>query len=214
MLPCVVALSDPLDGRIPATTREHLAKAFSIVTIGDLLRHYPRRYYTRGELTELALLHERDHVTVLAQVASVRRVQRPGAYGRAARARGADRLEVIVTDNTTRLLLTFFGGIHKASRDLQEGRVGLFAGTVSVFRNQVQLVHPEYELVPDAAPAGAVEDIAAEYATRLLPVYPATAKVQLLDDRAGDRDGPGQAGDRRGSAASGSPGDVPADGAV
>src|SRR5260221_6606078 len=82
MLPCVAALSDPLDRLIPATTtREQLAKAFDIVTIGDLLRHYPRRYYTRGELTELALLHERDHVTVLARVASVRRVQRPGAYG-------------------------------------------------------------------------------------------------------------------------------------
>jgi ATP-dependent DNA helicase RecG len=179
MLPCVAALSDPLDKLIPATTRDQLAKAFGIMTIGDLLRHYPRRYYTRGELTELALLHERDHVTVLARVDKVRRIQRPGAssYGGAARARGADRLEVVVTDGMTRLLLTFFAGVHKASRDLQEGRVGLFAGTVSVFRSQVQLVHPEYELLPDVAHAGAVEEIAAEYTTRLLPVYPATAKV-------------------------------------
>jgi len=173
----VASLSDPLDKPIPPTTREQLAKAFGIVTVGDLVRHYPRRYYTRGELTELALLRERDHVTVLARVASVRRVQRPGASYGAARARGADRLEVIVTDGTTRLLLTFFGGVHKAARDLQEGRVGLFAGTVSVFRKQVQLIHPEYELIPDAAPAGDVVDIAAEYATRLLPVYPASAKV-------------------------------------
>ncbi|HEX3955274.1 MAG TPA: ATP-dependent DNA helicase RecG [Trebonia sp.] len=174
----MAALSDPLDRLIPATTRDQLAKAFGIVTIGDLLRHYPRRYYTRGELTELALLHERDHVTVLARVASVRRIQRPGgsSYG-SARGRGGDRLEVIVTDGMTRLLLTFFAGVHKASRDLQEGRVGLFAGTVSVFRSQMQLVHPEYELLPDAAHAGAVEEIAAEYTTRLLPVYPATAKV-------------------------------------
>jgi ATP-dependent DNA helicase RecG len=179
MLPCVASLSDALDRPIPPTTRDQLAKAFGIVTVGDLLRHYPRRYYTRGELTELALLRERDHVTVLARVASVRRLQRPGAssYSGGARARGADRLEVIVTDGTTRLLLTFFGGVHKAARDLQEGRVGLFAGTVSVFRKQVQLVHPEYELIPDAAPVGTVEDIAAEYATRLLPVYPASAKV-------------------------------------
>jgi ATP-dependent DNA helicase RecG len=175
MLRCVAALSDPLDKLIPATTRDQLAKAFGIVTVGDLLRHYPRRYYTRGELTELALLRAGDHVTVLAQVATARRVPRP-AYLSGPR-RGGERLEVIVTDGTTRLLLTFFGGVHKASRDLQEGRVGLFAGTVSVFRRQVQLVHPEYELIPDAAPAGAVVDYAAEYATRLLPVYPASAKV-------------------------------------
>jgi ATP-dependent DNA helicase RecG len=177
MLPCVAALSDPLDKLIPAkATRDQLEKAFGIMTVGDLLRHYPRRYYTRGELTELALLHERDHVTVLARVASVRRVQRPG-YVNGPRARGGERLEVVVTDGTTRLLLTFFGGVHRAARELQEGRVGLFAGTVSVFRKQVQLVHPDYELVPDAANAGAVEDYAAEYATRLLPVYSATAKV-------------------------------------
>jgi ATP-dependent DNA helicase RecG len=176
MLRCVALLSDPLDKLIPATTRDQLAKAFGIATVGDLLRHYPRRYYTRGELTELALLRARDHVTVLARVASARRVQRqPSMYG--PKARGGDRLEVVVTDGMTRLLLTFFGGIHKAARDLQEGKVGLFAGTVSVFRNQVQLVHPEYELVPDASPAHAVEDIAAEYAARLLPVYPASAKV-------------------------------------
>jgi len=181
MLPCVATLSDPLDKLIPATTQDQLDKAFGIVTVGDLLRHYPRRYYTRGELTELARLHERDHVTVMARIATVRHVRLPdGGFGGGPRrgGRGArERLEVVVTDGSTRLLLTFFGGVYKAARELREGRVGLFAGTVTVFRGNVQLVHPEYELLPDLAEAEAAAEIAAEYATRLLPVYPASAKV-------------------------------------
>jgi len=77
MLPCVATLSDPLDGLIPATPRSQLEKAFGISTVGDLVRHYPRRYYTRGELTDLARLHEQDHVTVMARVASVRHIRNP-----------------------------------------------------------------------------------------------------------------------------------------
>jgi ATP-dependent DNA helicase RecG len=180
MLPCVATLSDPLDKLVPATTQDHLAKALGIVCVGDLLRHYPRRYYTRGELTELARLHERDHVTVMARIAGVRHVRLPDA-GFSARRRGGrgsrERLEVTVTDGSTRLLLTFFGGVYKAARELREGRVGLFAGTVTVFRGNVQLVHPEYELLPDLAEGETAAEIAAEYATRLLPVYPASAKI-------------------------------------
>jgi len=181
MLPCVATLSDPLDKLIPATTQDQLDKAFGIVTVGDLLRHYPRRYYTRGELTELARLHERDHVTVMARIATVKHVRLPdGGFGGGPRRGGRggkERLEVIVTDGSTRLVLTFFGGVYKAARELREGRVGLFAGTVSVFRGNVQLVHPEYELLPDLAEEEAAAEIAADYATKLLPVYPASAKI-------------------------------------
>jgi ATP-dependent DNA helicase RecG len=49
---------------------------------------------------------------------------------------------------------------------------------VSSFRGRLQLVHPEYELLPGAPPnADLTPELAAEYATELIPVYPATAKV-------------------------------------
>jgi ATP-dependent DNA helicase RecG len=207
MLPCVATLSEPLEGpagarifgagRAGANTAAKLAKAFGMSTVGDLLRHYPRRYYSRGELTELALLHEQDHVTVMARVASVRQIRAQygkAQYGRgAARGRGGDRLEVIVTDGSARLLLTFFGGTGMHMRAIQEGRLGLFAGTVTRFRSQWQLVHPEYEMVPEPAdtpiadPLGladtgladtaAASERAAQYAGKLIPVYPASAKI-------------------------------------
>ncbi len=146
MLPGVATLRDPLP--LGKKTSEAFEKVFGITTVGDLLRHYPRRYYTRGELTSLAELREGDHVTVLARVesavlASYSRNRFPNG-GR----KTTDRAEVSVTDGTASLTLTFFGGAHRHVGQLKRGKVGLFAGTVSTFRGHRQLVHPEYELLP------------------------------------------------------------------
>jgi ATP-dependent DNA helicase RecG len=177
MLPSVVTLRDPLPlgGK---KTSEAFEKVFGIRTVGDLLRHYPRRYYTRGELTPLAELREGDHVTVLARVESATLAQ----YSRSRFPNGGrkttDRAEVTVTDGTATLTLTFFGGAGHHVRALQRGKIGLFAGTVSTFRGRRQLVHPEYELLPvDAVDAETTAEAAAEYATELIPVYPASARL-------------------------------------
>ncbi|MFZ0164769.1 MAG: ATP-dependent DNA helicase RecG, partial [Trebonia sp.] len=165
----------PLGGK---KTSEAFEKVFGIRTVGDLLRHYPRRYYTRGELTPLAELREGDHVTVLARVESATLAQ----YSRSRFPNGGrkttDRAEVTVTDGTATLTLTFFGGAGRHVRALQRGKIGLFAGTVSTFRGRRQLVHPEYELLPvDAVDAETTAEAAAEYATELIPVYPASARL-------------------------------------
>ena len=177
MLPGVATLRDPLPlgGK---KTSEAFEKVFGIRTVGDLLRHYPRRYYTRGELTPLAELREGDHVTVLARVESATLAQ----YSRSRFPNGGrkttDRAEVTVTDGTATLTLTFFGGAGHHVRALQRGKIGLFAGTVSTFRGRRQLVHPEYELLPvDAVDAETTAEAAAEYATELIPVYPASARL-------------------------------------
>ena len=58
------------------------------------------------------------------------------------------------------------------------GTLALFAGTVSSFRGRRQLVHPEYELLPDAARDDRITtELAEEFATELIPVYPASAKL-------------------------------------
>jgi ATP-dependent DNA helicase RecG len=177
MLPGVATLRDPLPlgGK---KTSEAFEKVFGIRTVGDLLRHYPRRYYTRGELTPLAELREGDHVTVLARVESATLAQ----YSRSRFPNGGrkttDRAEVTVTDGTATLTLTFFGGAGHHVRALQRGKIGLFAGTVSTFRGRRQLVHPEYELLPvDAVDAETTAEAAAEYANELIPVYPASARL-------------------------------------
>ena len=136
--------------------------------MGDLLRHYPRRYETRGELTDLASLRDGEYVTVQAEVAKV--------TSRPMRNRRGSIFEATVTDGHGMLVLTFFsrGRQDWRERQLTPGVRGLFSGQVSTFRGKRQLAHPEYELLDagdDAAHA------AAEYAAEMIPVYPAAKEI-------------------------------------
>jgi ATP-dependent DNA helicase RecG len=173
MLPGVTTLREPLTKALGPKTSKPLESIFGLRTVGDLLRHYPRRYYTRGELTDLSSLREGDHVTVLARVVSVAEIPLPALPGKGRRS----RLEVIVTDDRAKLVLTFFSGIGRYRRVLVPGVVGMFAGTVSSFRGRRQLVHPECEMLPGASPnADLTPELAAEFAAEMIPVYPASAK--------------------------------------
>jgi ATP-dependent DNA helicase RecG len=178
----VTTLRDPLTQVMGKKASDTFEKVFGLRTVGDLLRHYPRRYYTRGELTPLDSLSEGGHVTVLAEVAmaSVIGGHAPGQRPHAPPGRGQykQRLEVIVTDGTGKLQLTFFAGVGFHAKQLHQGALALFAGTVSSFRGRRQLVHPEYELLPvSAADERLTTELAEEFARELIPVYPATAKL-------------------------------------
>ncbi|TDC56900.1 ATP-dependent DNA helicase RecG [Jiangella ureilytica] len=147
-------------------TAKALASTLDLHTVGDLMRHYPRRYIQRGELTELSSLREDELVTVVAMVKSVSK--------RSMKNRRGSILEAVVTDGAGELTLTFFNQAWR-ERDLRPGRTGLFAGKVGTFRHQRQLAHPEYEMFPDDA--GDIREAAEKYADEIIPVYPASAKV-------------------------------------
>src|SRR5208337_356001 len=85
--------------------------------------------------------------------------------------------EVVVTDDRAKLILTFFSGIGRYRRVLRPDVVGMFAGTVSSFRGRRQLIHPDCEMLPETSGPGVAAEIAADYATELIPVYPASAKI-------------------------------------
>ena len=180
MLPTVTTLRDSLVKPLGKTASDTFEKVFGLRTAGDLLRHYPRRYYTRGDLTPLDSLHEGDHVTVLAMVELVSRFG-PGPdqkYNHKPAKRGANRLEAIVTDGPGKLQLVFFGNPGLHARQLRQGGIGLFAGTVSSFRGRRQLVHPEYEMLPDTNDTPLMTaEIADQFANELIAVYPASAKL-------------------------------------
>ena len=182
MLGHVTTLRDPLAQVLGKKASDTFEKVFGLRTVGDLLRHYPRRYYTRGELTPLDSLREGDHVTVLAKVATSGVIGGPvpglRPKGPPGRNGPKQRLEVIVTDGTGKLQLTFFAGVWFHAKQLQQGTLALFAGTVSSFRGRRQLVHPEYELLPvSSADDRVTTELAEEFAKELIPVYPASAKL-------------------------------------
>ena len=64
-------LDDRIDQVFDPRTAKILASSLDVHTVGELLRHYPRRYEQRGELTDLANLRDGEHVTVLAQIKAV-----------------------------------------------------------------------------------------------------------------------------------------------
>ena len=77
-------------------------------TVGDLLRHLPRRYLSGAELTDLSTIEPGEHVAVMARVSSTN-VVRGGGGRRGARGGPSSRLEVTLTDGDGYLAATFFG---------------------------------------------------------------------------------------------------------
>ncbi|WP_317445596.1 ATP-dependent DNA helicase RecG [Streptomyces collinus] len=164
-------LKQPLKSVLGPATAKVMAEHLGLHTVGDLLHHYPRRYEERGQLTHLADLPMDEHVTVVAQVADAR--LHSFASAKAPRGKG-QRLEVTITDGSGRLQLVFFGnGVHKPHKELLPGTRAMFAGKVSVFNRRLQLAHPAYELLK-----GDSEEAVEAWAGTLIPIYPATAKLE------------------------------------
>ncbi|MFG2884487.1 ATP-dependent DNA helicase RecG [Streptomyces sp. NPDC048297] len=164
-------LNQPLKSVLGPATAKVMAEHLGLHTVGDLLHHYPRRYEERGQLTHLADLPMDEHVTVVAQVADAR--LHSFASAKAPRGKG-QRLEVTITDGSGRLQLVFFGnGVHKPHKDLLPGTRAMFSGKVSVFNRRLQLAHPAYELLQ-----GDSEETVETWAGALIPIYPATAKLE------------------------------------
>lgn len=166
----VPALDEDLKKTLGPATAKVLAEQLGLHTALDLLHHYPRKYAERGELTALTELADQldEHVTVVAQVADARILTFNGGRGK--------RLEVTITDGNGRLQLVFFGaGVHKPHKELLPGTRAMFAGKVGMFNRKLQLSHPAYEpLGADASD----QDAATAFAGRLIPIYPACAKLE------------------------------------
>ena len=157
-------LDTPLVKALGDRTAKALEDKLGLRTAGDLLHHYPFRYFVRGGLTSLDDLEVGLHVTVLARVLS----------SSCSPSRNGKLLgKVVVTDGKGTLDLTFFGRPAKWQTErLIPGSEHLFAGVVSVFRDRRQLTHPEVFLGSDEA--------SFEKAGKILPIYPASEGVDTI----------------------------------
>ena len=148
-------------------TAKKLETAFGMATVDDLLRHYPRRYVSLGQLSDLSELEVGQYATVQARVERVTTHSYPS---RRRPGRRDSRTEIVITDGTGRLTATFFNQTWRAEQ-LAEGTVGLFAGTVGEFRGKPQLTHPLFEPVDEGS------DGSGRVARGIIPIYPASAAV-------------------------------------
>ena len=158
-------LSTPLRSALGDRTARPLAASLDLHTVGDLLRHYPRRYVERGELTAFSDLVVGEHATVLAEVVTITGRQiRPKLH----------KTDLTVTDGAGGTLgLTLFNKKWVA-RDLPPGRRAFFAGKVERFAGRRQLTNPEFQPLDDDDP------VAGEFAGSLVPIYPATRQVSTF----------------------------------
>ncbi|HEX3259760.1 MAG TPA: ATP-dependent DNA helicase RecG [Pseudonocardia sp.] len=151
-------LSTPLVAALGARAAELLGAQLSLHTVGDLLRHYPRRYVDRGRLTDIAGLEIGEHITVVAQVEK--------ATLRDMRSRSGKLLAVVIRDEKgAQLDCTFFNG-HKLKSLVKPGVRAVFSGKVGVFNRKLQLTHPQFETLD--------ED---DEIRPFISVYPATGKL-------------------------------------
>ena len=149
-----------------------------IATVFDLVTHYPRRYIDGSRMLTVDRLVEGEKATVLA---TVRRVSAPPV--RSGRGRRAPaRVEVDVVDAGGRLKVTFFNQAWRA-RQLPVGTLVLLFGTVSTFRDALQMVNPTAEVLRGADESATDDD--GPSSGRIYPVYPLTDKAGLTSARIG-----------------------------
>jgi ATP-dependent DNA helicase RecG len=186
-----VGLGSPLKRVIGVRAAKQLQDKLSLSTVGDLLRHYPRKYDRRGKLTNLGAIEVGEKVTVWATVKSIK--DRQLGPGRKVK----NITNVVITDGRHDLACTFFNRWHLA-RQLPVGTAAMFSGTVSKFNGQTQISSPQVALVspeevakvpggrPDLArsadqefgPPGAdargkdAVDVVESFPGGLIPVYP------------------------------------------
>src|SRR5690606_12549025 len=115
----MTGMGDKLSTVLGAKTAKALDTTLNLRTVAELLRHYPRRYQRRGELTDIGGLEIGEHVTVMAKIE--RTEKRP------MRQRKGQILTVHLTDGKRRLTCAFFGNQAWRERELRAGRTGLFA---------------------------------------------------------------------------------------
>ena len=154
----------PLDRVLGDRTAKAFARHLGLRTIADLLQHYPRRYYTRGELTPIAKIPVGEAVTVVAQIVDATERRMKGKAG--------SILEIRITDGEGQLSLTFFNQSWRL-KDLRPGARGLFAGKISEFNGKLQLAHPEYELFNEELDPTQAK----KWAEVPIPIYPAASSV-------------------------------------
>jgi ATP-dependent DNA helicase RecG len=161
--------------RVVGKGHTKLARELELRTVRDLLFHLPRRYEQRGSYSDIGKLRVDEQVTVQARVLSAR--------SRPMRNRSGFVLEAVVADDSGGTLTLVFFGKRQLSwleKQLRPGRWGLFAGKVSDYRSgrdQVrQLAHPKYELLDEPE-----DSVAEDFASELIPIYPATRDVTSWD---------------------------------
>ncbi len=145
---------------VGASLASTLESAFGYRTVRDLLEHYPRRYLTRGDLTDLAHAKAGADVTLVGTVKGIaRKLPR----------RNLKILEIRVGDRGGAWVCTWFNQPWHAAR-LPVGTMAAFSGKLVWKAGRLTMSNPGYEVLREG-------DDPEGFANEIIPVYPATKEV-------------------------------------
>ena len=151
--------------------------SLGLATVADLMEDLPRRYLSGTQTTDLSEVRPGDGVAVVARVAHM---------ARAGHEPTRMRLEVVLTDGHSDLSVTFFGRdrlIEFWQKQLSLGVKGIFVGKIGVFRDQLQMSHPDFVMLDEWGSivgwASPKKLAMAKQVTRsgLVGIYPASKKL-------------------------------------
>lgn len=165
-----------------------------LVTVGELLRYVPRRYLARGDTADAEAPEAGTWINLVGHVTKADMIpmkRKPGSF-----------LKVTVNDGRRTYEVTFFNARWMKKKLLPGTRMAL-AGTVKYYRDQIQLSHPDWLILPDAfndavvgssmltelyseqAEADPDHVASAEdldhFSRDIVPMYPATKDVQTWE---------------------------------
>ncbi len=157
----------------PARARS-LAR-LGVETVGDLLSHYPRRYFDRTTATPVGRLVVGKEATVEGEVLTVseRRTRRAGT------------IQTLAVGDGTGVVFCVWFNQRFLLKQFQPGRRVLLSGMVRRHQGKLQMAHPDFEVQePQAAPAGSEQGAGEGAHTpvtlnsgRVVPVYGLTSGV-------------------------------------
>ncbi|MFM7224425.1 MAG: ATP-dependent DNA helicase RecG [Actinomycetota bacterium] len=134
-----------------------------LVSVLDVLQHYPRRWIDRTKRVDIAVLAPGDEATIVAEVRDVRSWR-----GR----KGGPIVDVVVHDGTSALSVRFFNQSWRAKQLVEGTEVSIF-GRLEVFRGTRQMTNPTVDVL---GRAGAVD----ERTGVVVPLYPQSGKAEVF----------------------------------
>ena len=138
-----------------------LGSELGIATVGDLLRLYPFRYIDRSTIIPIAQVYpDLAQVQVKATVMRVKLFAKNGAElpEEKLKFNTVSRMNVLVSDGTGEMELTWFKGMKWMYPKLKPGCSFIFFGKPQLFNNKLNMVHPEVDS-PDSGTSGVLTGV-------------------------------------------------------
>ncbi len=195
--------AEPLADVLGGKTAKPLA-SLGLVSVGDLLRHFPRRYLSGTQATDLSSVMPGEEVSLVARASNMQKyvdgqrshfaadiAAQTGARGKSSARKG--RMTGSLLGSNGEISVTFFGREYMLDywhRELVSGATGIFVGKVGVWRNQLQMTNPQFIMLDEAGrPIGKGKQDKIRLANRVqrssfVGIYPATrsASTWLIAD--------------------------------